>query len=49
VLLNRKQPLSRYRADRLMKPYQFNSCQQPKYAYKRATQEHVAIPNYLRC
>ena len=31
-----------------MKACGLHSCQQPKHAYKRATHEHVAIPNYLK-
>lgn len=41
------QPLSRYRARGLMKQLNLTSCQQPKYAYKRAAKEHVSIPNQL--
>jgi len=39
--------LSRYRASNLMKLCGLTSCQPPKHAYKKATQEHVTIPNYL--
>ena len=39
--------LSRYRAGRLMKSLDLVSCQLPKHAYKKATQEHVVIPNLL--
>lgn len=39
--------LSRYRAGRLMKRLKLVSCQLPKHAYKKAAQEHVAIPNLL--
>lgn len=39
--------LSRYRAGRLMKKLDLVSCQLPQHAYKKATQEHVAIPNLL--
>lgn len=39
--------LSRYRAGRLMKVMNLVSTQLPKHAYKKATQEHVAIPNLL--
>lgn len=39
--------LSRYRAGRLMKSLDLVSCQLPKHAYKKATQEHIAIPNWL--
>ena len=40
-------PLSRYRAARLMKELSIVSCQEPKHRYKRANQDHVAIPNTL--
>jgi putative transposase len=39
--------LSRYRATRLMKKLELVSCQVPKHAYKKASKEHVAIPNSL--
>jgi len=39
--------LSRYRAGRLMKACQLHSYQQPKHKYRKAKQEHVAIPNHL--
>jgi putative transposase len=39
--------LSRYRATRLMKKLELVSCQIPKNAYKKASQEHIAIPNLL--
>lgn len=39
--------LSRYRATHLMKVCGLKSCQQPKHAYKKAEQEHIAIPNHL--
>jgi putative transposase len=44
---NNGYPLSRYRAGSIMKKLDLVSCQLPKHAYKRATQEHVAIPNTL--
>lgn len=40
-------PLSRYRATKLMKALGLVSCQQPKHKYKKTTQEHIEIPNYL--
>lgn len=40
-------PLSRYRASRLMKVLELVSCQLPNHSYKKAEQEHVAIPNKL--
>lgn len=39
--------LSRYRAGRFMTQLDLVSCQRPGHRYKKATQEHVAIPNYL--
>ena len=39
--------LSRYRATKMMKVLGLVSCQSPKHRYKRATQEHVEIPNHL--
>ncbi len=39
--------LSRYRAGRLMRQCGLVSCQQPKHAYKKAKQVHIAIPNHL--
>jgi len=47
IATQRGSPLSRYRVGRLMKACQLNSCQQPKHRYKKAKQEHVAIPNHL--
>ena len=40
-------PLSRWRASNIMKELNIVSCQQPKYRYKKATKEHVDIPNHL--
>jgi putative transposase len=40
-------PLSRYVTTRLMKEQGLVSCQLPSHKYKKATQEHVAIPNTL--
>lgn len=47
IATDRNHPLSCYRAGRLMKICRLHSCQQPKHAYKRATQKPVAIPNHL--
>jgi len=44
---NNGYPLSRYRAGNIMKKLDLVSCQLPKHAYKKAIQEHVAIPNIL--
>ena len=40
-------PLSRYVATRLMKEQGLVSCQLPSHKYKKAAQEHAAIPNTL--
>jgi putative transposase len=40
-------PLTRYRAGNVMKKLNLVSCQRSQHAYKKATQEHVAIPNTL--
>ena len=47
ISTQRGMKLSRYRAGRLMKACQLTSCQQPKHAYRKAKQEHIAIPNHL--
>lgn len=44
---NNGYPLSRYLAGNIMKKLDLVSCQLPIHAYKKATQEHVAIPNIL--
>jgi putative transposase len=44
---NNSFPLSRYRASNIMKKLDLVSFQLPKHAYKKATQEHVAIRNAL--
>ena len=40
-------PLSRYRAGRRMKALGLVSNQQPKHRYKKASKEHISIPNKL--
>ncbi len=47
IAATRGLPLSRYVATRLMKEQGLVSCQLPSHKYKKATQEHVAIPNTL--
>ena len=47
IATDRGLALSRYRASRLMKQCGLVSCQQPMHRYKKAEQEHVAIPNHL--
>lgn len=39
--------LSRYRASSLMKALGLVSCQLPKHLYRKASQEHIEIPNHL--
>lgn len=43
IATNRRMTLGRYREGRSMKAYQLESCQQPQYRYKKATQEHFDI------
>ncbi len=40
--------LSRWRATKLMKELNITSCQHPGHRYKKASKEHVEIPNYLQ-
>lgn len=40
-------PLSRYRAGKLMVELNLVSCQIPHHSYKKASKEHVEIPNIL--
>ena len=47
IATDREVALSRYRASRLMNQCQIVSCQLSKHAYKKATQVHLSIPNYL--
>lgn len=47
MVINNGYPLSRYRASNSMKKLDLVSCQLPKHTYKKATKEHVAIPNIL--
>lgn len=47
IATDRGLSLSRYRAGRLMKQCQLESCQLPKHRYKKAKQAHVSIPNHL--
>lgn len=39
--------LTRYRASNLMKQLGLVSCQTPKHRYKKASQEHIEVPNHL--
>ena len=47
IATQRGVPLSRYRATKLMSQLELVSCQLPSHAYKKANQQHVAIPNHL--
>jgi len=47
IATKRGMPLTRFRATRLMRQLNLHSCQQPKHAYKRGGNEHVAIENHL--
>jgi putative transposase len=47
IVTNNGDSLSRYRATKLMKALDLVSCQVPKHNYKKATKEHVGIPNTL--
>lgn len=38
-------PMSRYRAGRLIKYLNLNSCQPGKHQYKHARQAHTCLPN----
>ena len=46
-MTNREIALSRDRASNLMKKLSLVSCQLPKNAYKKVTQEYISIPNML--
>jgi len=39
--------LTRYRASKIMKLLGLVSCQTPNHRYRKASQEHVEIPNHL--
>ena len=47
IITARGTPLSRYRAGRIMAQMNLVSCQVLGHKYKKAKQEHVAIPNHL--
>jgi len=47
TLTNDGVSLSRYRATGIMRKLSLVSCQQPKHKYKKATKEHVEVPNTL--
>lgn len=47
IVTQRGFQLSRYRAARFMTDLELVSCQLPQHAYKKASKEHVAIPNLL--
>lgn len=47
IVTDRGIQLSRYRATRLMKELKLVSCQLPRHRYRKANQEHIAVPNKL--
>ncbi|WP_332405501.1 IS3 family transposase [Vibrio metschnikovii] len=47
IVTNQGVSLSRYRAAKLMKTLGLVSCQVPKHRYRKASQEHIEIPNHL--
>ena len=47
IVTDRGIQLSRYRATRLMKELELVSCQLPSHRYRKANQEHIAVPNKL--
>ena len=47
IVTARGTELSRYRSGRLMKKLGLVSCQRPAHKYKKASQEHIAVPNTL--
>jgi len=47
IATSRGTALSRYRARSLMKEMQLYSCQLPKHKYKKATKEHINVPNIV--
>ncbi|BBI92638.1 transposase IS3 group [Serratia symbiotica] len=47
MVTNKGVKLSRWRAPKQMKELNLISCQQPGHRYKKASKEHVEIPNYL--
>lgn len=47
MVTNKGVKISRWRATKLMKELHLISCQQSGHRYKKASKEHVEIPNYL--
>lgn len=47
LVTNQGVNLSRYRATKIMKELGLVSCQLPKHKYRKASQEHIEIPNHL--
>jgi putative transposase len=47
IVTNQGINLSRYRATKIMKELGLVSCQLPKHKYRKASQEHIEIPNHL--
>lgn len=47
IVINQGINLSRYRATNIMKELGLVSCQLPKHKYRKASQEHIEVPNHL--
>lgn len=47
IVTQRGIPLSRYRATRFIRELELVSCQLPQHTYRKASKEHIAIPNLL--
>lgn len=47
IVTNQGMSLSRYRATKLMKTLGLVSCQVPKHHYRKASLEHIDVPNHL--
>lgn len=47
MVTNQGTDLSRYQATKLMKELGLVSCQSPKHKYRKASQEHIEVPNHL--
>lgn len=47
IVTNQGVNLSRYRATKLMRTLGLVSCQVPRYRYRKASQEHIEVPNHL--
>lgn len=47
IVTNQGVNLSRYRATKLMRTLGLVSCQVPRHRYRKASQEHIEVPNHL--